>query len=321
MMISKLKNKILAGELITKAEALSLVNVDLEELTQAANEIRQRMCGNTFDICTIINGKSGRCSENCKYCAQASCYGSHAEEYPLLSADIMVEQAKYNQERGVLRFSIVTSGRALSDAEVDKVCDTVRRIREEVGIEVCISGGLMNQNQFERLHQAGASRVHNNLETSENYFPSVCTTHIYEDKKNAIRAAKAAGMDVCSGGIIGLGESMEDRIDLALTVREMHVHSMPVNVLCPIPGTPYENNPVLTEEEVCRTLAIFRFINPTAAIRMAGGRGTMNDQGRMCFQSGANAAISGDMLTTSGYTIAKDMKMLEELGFQAGLLE
>lgn len=313
---AELKEKILDGYIISKAEAMKLVDADFNELVSAANEIREKLCGNTFDICTIINGKSGRCSENCKYCAQAGCYNTQVETYPLLSSDIIVKQARYNKERGVLRFSIVTSGRALSDSEVSSVCETVSRIRKEVGIEVCISGGLLNESQFALLHKAGASRVHNNLESSESYFPNVCTTHTYEDKKNAIRAAFAAGMEVCSGGIIGLGESMEDRIDMALTVRELGVKSMPVNVLCPIPGTPYENNKVLSEEEVARTVAIFRFINPRAAIRMAGGRGTMKDAGRICFESGSNAAISGDMLTTSGYTIAKDMKMLDELGFK-----
>lgn len=319
-MVEQLKKKILNGGEINKAEACLLAEADLNELMSAANEIREKMCGNTFDICTIINGKSGRCSENCRYCAQSACYNTRVDEYPLLPAEQMVKQAQYNKDRGVLRFSIVTSGRALSDTEVDKVCEAVRQIRRETGIKVCISGGLMNERQFKRLHAAGADRVHNNLETSQNYFPQVCTTHTYEDKKNAIRAAMAAGMSVCSGGIIGLGESMEDRIDLAMTVRELGILSMPVNVLCPVKGTPYENNPVLSEEEAARTVAIIRFINPKAAIRMAGGRANMADEGRMCFKAGANAAISGDMLTTSGYTIAKDMKMIGELGFKTGLL-
>lgn len=320
-MIQKLKDKIISGEYITKEEAWMLVDADLDSLTKAADELRERFCGNAFDLCTIINGKSGRCSENCKYCAQSACYDTDVEVYSLLPSDEIVEHAKYNKERGVLRFSIVTSGKALSDQEVNQICDTVKRIKMEVGIEVCISGGLLSRQQFIRLFQSGVSRVHNNLETSERYFPSICTTHTYDDKKNAIKAAMEAGLSVCSGGIIGLGETMEDRIDMALTVRSLGIFSMPVNVLCPIKGTPYENNPVLSETEVCRTLAIFRFINPKAAIRMAGGRGMMKFGGKSCFQSGANAAISGDMLTTEGITIAKDIELLKELGYEPGLLD
>lgn len=317
--LKQLLDQVLAGGEVSKEQAIQLIHADLEPLCKAADEIRKRFCGAVFDICTIINGKSGRCSENCKYCAQAACYKTNAKEYPLLPIDEMVEQARYNHDRGMLRFSIVTSGRRLSEKEVDQVCEIVKRIKQEVGIEVCVSAGLLDQRCFQKLHDAGVTRVHNNLESSEHYFPSVCSTHTYEDKKNAIRAARAAGMNICSGGIIGLGESWEDRIDLALTLRELGVKSIPVNVLSPILGTPYEHNVVLSEAEVLRTLAIFRFLNPDASIRMAGGRIELPDKGRKCFESGANAAISGDMLTTSGNTIAKDLAMLHSLGYEMGL--
>lgn len=319
--IEEFKNKLYDGELLTKKEAFMLLSLSLEDLCEAANRIRIHFCGNRFDICTIINGKSGRCSENCKYCAQSAHYHTDIEEYPLLDAETLVNQAKYNADRGVLRYSIVTSGRALNDSEIDFLCSCIQTIKREIPIEVCVSLGLLTESQYQRLIQAGACRVHNNLESSANFFPQICTTHTTEDKISAIRAAKSAGMHVCSGGIIGLGETMEDRIDLALTLRELEIHSVPVNVLNPIPGTPLENQSPLSYEEIRRTIAVFRFLLPTAAIRLAGGRGLMPDQGRACFLSGANAAISGDMLTTSGITIENDMRIIKECGFVPGLLE
>lgn len=319
--IEEKKEKVLNGELLTKEEAMELIKTPLEELCNAADDIRKHFCGNAFDICTIINGKSGRCSEDCKYCAQSSCYHVAIETYPLKDTKEIVSQARYNKERGVLRYSIVTSGRALSDAEVDKVCDSIRAVKKETDIDVCVSFGLLNEEQYRRVKAAGASRVHNNLESSRRFFESVCTTHTYDEKIAALKAAKAAGLSVCSGGIMGLGETMEDRIDLAITVRELSVRSIPVNMLNPIPGTPYENNPVLTIEEMCRIIAIFRFLVPDASIRLAGGRGLMEDKGEACFCSGANAAISGDMLTTAGYTIESDMAMLRRLGYEPRLWE
>lgn len=319
--IMDMKEKVLRGELLTREEAMQLVDAPLEELCDAADGIRGHFCGNGFDICTIINGKSGRCSEDCKYCAQSACYSAAVETYPLKDTEEIVNQARYNDERGVLRYSIVTSGRALSDAEIDKVCDSIREVKKETDIDVCVSFGLLNEEQYRRVKEAGASRVHNNLESSRRFFSSVCTTHTYDEKIKAIKAAKAAGLSVCSGGIMGLGETMEDRIDLAITVRELSVRSIPVNMLNPIPGTPYENNPVLTIEEMRRIVAIFRFLIPDASIRLAGGRGLMEDKGEACFCSGANAAISGDMLTTAGYTIESDMAMLRRLGYEPKLWE
>lgn len=318
-LIEQAKAKILRGEQITKGEALALYEAPLEELGRAANEIREHFCGNAFDICTIINGKSGKCSENCKYCAQSAYYHTGAEGYPLLDKEEIVRQAQYNAERGVLRYSIVTSGRALNDSEVDKMCDAIREIKSRVKIEVCVSFGLLTQEQFARVKAAGATRVHNNLETSGRNFPNVCTTHTFEDKLNAIRAAKAAGLKVCSGGIMGLGETIEDRIDMAFTLRELEVKSVPVNMLNPIAGTPYEGNERLTAWDMRRIAAVYRFILPDASIRLAGGRGLLEDKGESCFTSGANAVISGDMLTTSGCTIESDMAMIHRLGYQEAL--
>lgn len=314
-LIQEIKKRVLQGEQIGKQEAFQLYEQPLEELCEAADEIRQMFCKNRFDLCTIINGKSGRCSENCKYCAQSACYHTEIEEYPLLGTEQITKQAKYNEKQGALRYSIVTSGKALNDAEIEQICHSVRNIRQESKIAVCVSGGLLKKEQFQKLKEAGVTRIHDNLETSRRNFPNVCTSHTYEQKIESVLAALETGLEVCSGGILGMGESVEDRIDLALEIRKLGVRSMPVNILNPIPGTPYEKNPILTESEIRRMVAVFRFLLPDAWIRLAGGRGLLPDKGRSCFISGANAAISGDMLTTAGITIEKDLQMIQELGY------
>lgn len=315
MDIKALYNRVIGGYLITREEALFLYKEDLGDLTRYADMIRDHFCGNQFDMCTIINGKSGLCSENCKFCAQSSHYNTGSKVYSLLSEEEILADAKKNADQGVMRYSIVTAGRSLSDGEVDRMCQIIRRIKEEVHISVCVSFGLLKEDQFRRLKEAGAERVHNNLEASENFFPSVCTSHSFLDKVQAIRAAQAAGLDVCSGGIMGLGESIEDRIDMALSLRDLGIESIPVNMLNPIPGTPMEKYESLDEKEMQRIIAVYRFILPKAFIRLAGGRGLMRDKGKACFMSGANAAISGDMLTTAGITVDKDKKLLEELDY------
>lgn len=311
-----LKQKIFDGEQITKQEAIELYKQPLSELCPNADAIRRHFCSNGFDICTIINGKSGHCSENCRFCAQSAHNHTDAAEYPLLSTEEIVEQAKINDKQGVLRYSIVTSGKRLPDAEVDKMCEAVREIKKQTGISVCISFGLLNEEQYRKLKDSGVSRVHNNLETSRRNFPNICTTHTFDDKLNAIRAAQAAGLSVCSGGIMGLGETPEDRIDMALTLRELGIKSVPVNMLNPIPGTPMEQNKKLTSDDMRRIVAVYRFILPDASIRLAGGRGLLEDKGKGCFLSGANAAISGDMLTTAGITVKTDMELLTKLGYE-----
>lgn len=304
---------------ITKEDALLLYDAPLAELCSGADKIRRYFCGGSFDICTIINGKSGTCSENCKYCAQSSFHQTKTETYPLLNTEELVKQAKYNDERGVLRYSIVTSGKFLSNCEVDTLCESIREIKRQTAIEVCVSLGLLKEDAFRELKEAGVSRVHNNLETSRNNFPNVCTTHSYNDKIESIQAAKKAGLSVCSGGIMGLGESKEDRIDMAITLRDLDIRSVPINMLNPISGTPYENTACLTIDEMCRIVAVYRYILPLSSIRLAGGRGLMSDKGKACFQSGANAAISGDMLTTSGICIESDLKLIEELHYHKEL--
>lgn len=316
MTMDWLTEKVLKHGFITKEEALYLWEQPLEELCACADRIRRQFCSNAFDLCTIINGKSGRCSENCKFCAQSAHNHTGVEAYPLLSNEEIFFRAKESRKQGILRYSIVTSGKALSDAEVERVCEGIKEIKEKIGISVCVSFGLLNERQFRKLKEAGVSRVHNNLETSRKNFKAVCTTHTFDEKIQAIQAAKVAGLSVCSGGIMGLGESVEDRIDMALELRDLGIKSVPINMLNPIPGTPYEKNKKLSSDEMRRIVAIYRFILPDAFIRLAGGRGLLGDKGKGCFQSGANAAITGDMLTTAGITAETDQKLLLELGYE-----
>ncbi|MCI9385046.1 MAG: biotin synthase BioB [Lachnospiraceae bacterium] len=316
----ELKQKIYEGADISYDEAAALAGEPLDALAAAANEIREKMCGNRFDMCTIINGKCGKCSEDCKYCAQSAHYHTDCKEtYPLLPTEELLAGARHNKEQGVLRYSVVTSGRSLSAQEVDQACESIREIRRNVDIQICVSFGLLDEQQFRKIKQAGASRVHCNLEASREFFPKVCTTHSYDEKIATIKAAKRAGLEVCSGGIMGLGETMGNRIDMALALRELGVKSVPVNLLNPIKGTPYENNKILSDDEFCRIVSIFRFLIPDGVIRLAGGRGLLGDKGEKCFRSGANAAISGDMLTTAGITARTDMALINRLGYAVRL--
>ncbi|WP_053956842.1 biotin synthase BioB [Inediibacterium massiliense] len=319
-MIQKLKKKVLNEHEINRQDAMKLIHTDLDELCFSADEIRKYFCGNGFDICTIINGKSGKCSENCKYCAQSSHYTACVEEYSLLDHDRLLKEAVYNHSRGILRYSVVTSGRKLTDEEIVHICKSYKHIKSNCNIALCASHGLSSYKQFVQLKESGVKRYHNNLETSRRNFINICTTHTYDDKITAIKNAQKAGLEVCSGGIMGLGETMKDRIDMALDLRRLFIKSIPINILNPIQGTPYEKSPILTMDEVRRIIAIFRFILPKATLRLAGGRGLLEDKGKSVFKSGANAAISGDMLTTKGISIDEDMNMISELGFEVKII-
>lgn len=318
MGIKKAKEKILSGQDLTKAELMSLVDEDLDVLTQTADDIRKLFCGSHFELCTIINGRSGRCTENCKYCAQSVNYSTNIEEYDLLDAEVIEKSALSNERAGVHRFSVVTSGRTMCAEEVERICDIYRQLKKNCNIKLCASHGLLHYEELVKLKSAGVERYHNNLETSRNYFPKICTTHTYDDKIRTIQDAKKAGLSVCSGGIIGLGEQMEDRIDMALTLRELRVDSVPINVLNPIKGTPLEHNCALSYEEILRTAAIFRFALPEIQVRLAGGRSLMPDKGERVMKSGVNAVISGDMLTTSGITTSEDYEMLQRTSYETG---
>lgn len=315
-MINKLVQDIKNGYLINKAEAMELLKYDLEILSEKANEIREYFLGNKFDLCCIVNGKSGKCSEDCKFCAQSGHHKTNVDVYPLLTEDEFIKDAKYHHNKEVKRYSIVTSGKRLSKAEIEKVCKSYQSIKKEVGIKTCASHGLLDEGDMRNLKAVGVDRYHNNLETSRNHFKKICSTHTYDEKIQTIKAAQKSGIEVCSGGIFGLGESKEDRIDMAFELRSLNIKSIPLNMLNYIEGTPMGHVEKITEEEFLKALAVYRFVNPDAQIRLAGGRNLLTEYGKLAFKGGANATITGDMLTTCGNGIDEDLKMIKELGFE-----
>lgn len=309
-----------AGQGVCRDEALWLYRtVPLDVLMQAAQRVRQANTGAQADLCTIINAKSGRCSENCAFCAQSAHHATGIASHGLLNAETVLKEARYNNARGIGRFALVTAGRSLSDSEVEQICTIVTHLRQETSLTVCVSAGLLRRAQFAALKEAGVSRIHNNLETSERYFPQLCTSHTFADKVCAIRDAQSVGLEVCSGGIFGTGESVEDRIDMAFSLRALGIKSVPINMLNPIVGTPLEKQPLLDSDALARIVAVYRFILPTAFLRLAGGRGRLTDFGNRCFVGGANAMITGDMLTTTGTTIESDLTMLKKYGFEVNV--
>ena len=319
MDINKLTDQIIEGRRLTEEDDLSfLLQSDLSEMTACADRLRKHFSGSRANLCSIINGRSGRCSEDCKFCAQSSHHCTGIEEYGFLEKQKITAECTHNEEQGVHRFAIVTAGRRLSGDEFEKALDAYDTLSKENHVGLCASFGLLEEEQFIKLKKAGVTRYHANIETSRKNFKNICTTHTFEDKLECIRRARAAGLEVCSGGIIGMGESWEDRIDMALTLAKLGVSSIPINALIPIHGTPLENIERITEPDILRTVAIFRFIVPNADIRLAAGRDLMSQCGKQAFLSGANSAITGDMLTTSGNRIREDIAMLNSIGFSTG---
>ena len=317
MDILNLAQEIIHGKRLTREDDLSFfLTCDLEPLCQGADEIRKACVGDKVDLCSIINGRSGRCPEDCKYCAQSTHYHTECDVYDFLPKEAILEACKMNESEGVDRFSIVTAGRALTGEEFDQAIHAYETMHRECKIDLCASMGFLSAEQLHRLHKAGVTSYHHNIETSKRNFPNICTTHTYDEKIATIRAAQRAGLQVCSGGIIGMGETMEQRIEFAFTLKELGVQSIPINLLSPIPGTPLENRPPLTEEEVLVTVALFRFINPTAYLRFAGGRSQLDEAtiGR-ALHAGINAAIVGDLLTTLGSKVAEDKERVTRAGY------
>ena len=314
---TEIAKKIIAGERLQPADDLDfLFKTPLEELQRGAGLIQKNFCGNHIDLCTIINGKSGRCGENCKYCAQSANNHTGIDEYKFLPSAEILTAAKLNEKAGVNRFSIVTSGRALSGADFDSAVETYKILRENLKIDLCASHGILNAEQFKRLRAAGVTSYHHNIETSRRFFPQICTSHTYDDRIKTIKIAQAEGLNVCSGGIIGMGETWQDRLDMAFELFALGIKSIPINALMAVKGTPLENIPPLDAAEILRTIAIFRYINPAANIRLAAGRKLLPDFGASAFLHGASAAITGNMLTTSGTTIKSDIELLKNLNLE-----
>lgn len=316
MNVTSLADEIINGRRLKRGEELIFFfTADLDELCSGADRIRAALCGNHVDLCSIINGKSGRCSENCKFCAQSAQHCTGINEYSFLDEEKILAECRHNAEKGVHRFSIVTAGKVLDGEDFEKALSAYRRMNDECDIGLCASHGLLSEEQFQRLWDSGVRMYHSNIETSRRNFPNICTTHTYDDKIACIKRAQKVGFRICSGGIIGMGENWEDRLDMAVSLSELKVDSIPINALMPIKGTPLEEEKQLSAQDILRTVAMFRYINPTAEIRLAAGRNLMEHSGEAAFRSGANATITGDMLTTSGSDIQSDMEMLSDMDF------
>ena len=316
-MIQDIKKRILDGGTITPEEANKIAQWhDINELCDAANEIRKHFQGDVMDTCSIINARSGLCGEDCKWCSQSMKFNTGVEKYSIIDTDQLLTLAKKNDEYGVQRFSMVTSGRKVSLKEADKFCEDYKKLGETTNLFLCASMGLVDKPTMQKLRDAGVQRYHCNMETASKFFPTLCSSHTPEDKRKTIQYAKEVGMSVCSGGIIGMGESMEQRIEFAFELRDMGVDSVPINILNPIKGTALEHTPLIKDDDIIRTVAIFRFIMPNVVIRFAGGRARLpKETVKRIMQGGMNGTMIGDLLTTTGNNVAEDFKLFTECGF------
>lgn len=305
------------GYQVSEAEALELLRwPDAKSLYAAADRVRKALCGDYFDTCSIINARSGRCSEDCKWCSQSHKHHTGIDEYPLIGVEEAMKLAKRNDSAGVQRYSLVTSGRSMTDSQIDQAVEIFKELKKNTKLFLCASMGLLTKSQLQKLYNTGVKRYHCNIETAPSHFPNLCTTHTTEEKVQTIQWAKEVGMDICSGGIIGMGESEEQRVEMACYLRTIGVSSIPLNVLMPIKGTALENQPPLSEEEIFRTASMFRLVNPKAYIRMAGGRASYWSQSDIALKCGINSSLVGDMLTTTGAkTIEEDMEKFMSAGY------
>lgn len=287
------------------------------ELMAKALRTKLARRGRHFSLCSIINAKSGQCSEDCRFCAQSAHFQTAAPVYPLLGQDEIVAAARTAKENGAGHFSLVTSGRGLAGRDLERVAAIIRVVRREVDIAVCASLGILGRQEFALLKEAGMSRYHHNLETSESFFPRIATTHTFAQRVDTILAAKAEGLEVCAGGIFGLGESEDDRVDMALTLRRLGVDSVPINILIPLAGTPLADTPPISVLALLRSIALYRLLLPDVPIRLAAGRETaLNDFLGSAFMAGADGMMIGGYLTEKGRLPEMDLhfvRLIREL--------
>ncbi len=285
-----------------------------KELMDTALELKLANRQDSFSLCSIINAKSGACSEDCRFCTQSAHFSTETPVYPLLAVDEIVEAARQAKENGASRFSLVTSGRGASQREVETLAERISAIRQEVDIKVCGSFGILAAAELAILQEAGMDRYHHNLESSQEFFPTVCTTHSFADRIATIKAAQSIGLSVCSGGIIGLGEDEGDRISMATTLAELGVDSVPLNILIPLPGTPLADLNPMPVEDILRAIALFRLILPTVPVRLAAGReSALGDFLSAAFLAGADAMMIGGYLTQRGRTPEQDRQFVNRM--------
>jgi biotin synthase len=291
-----------------------LLRLPTMELVIRAHRLTKKNFDDRIFLCSIMNAKSGACSEDCAFCAQSAKYNTKIDVYPLISRDAILANARKAVENGAYRIGIVTSGRNLSDKDIAAIIEGVKAIRSGLKIGVCASLGSLTLEQLESLKKAGVTMYHHNIETAPSHFARIVTTHGFEERARTIRFAKKAGLEVCSGGIIGLGETMEQRIEMALTLKKLDADSVPINILVPIPNTPLAQAKPLSMNEIIRTIAIFRIILPKKIIKLAAGRESrLREYQPLAFLAGANSMLIGGYLTVAGRSVAEDRKMIEEL--------
>ncbi len=299
--------------------AISLSQIsgsDIFELFTLSNSARINFHGSKVDLCSIVNAKSGACPEDCSFCAQSAYSHADINEYPLLPGEDILEAAVSAKRLGVKRFCVVSSGKKAPQEDLEKVCGFISGIRD-IGLLPCATLGMLNASELKRLKDAGLHRYHHNLETSEAFFKEICTTHIYREKIKTIEAAKSVGLSICSGGIFGLGESWEDRIDMAFALKGIGVDSVPINFLSPVSGTPLGNREILDPVEALKIIAVYRLILPGCEIRICGGRhAALRDLNSHIFLAGADGFLIGNYLTTPGRDPKDDIQMIKDLGLR-----
>lgn len=298
---------------------LLLTEPDYNGLRSAADLITRKFCGDKVDVESLLNAKSGRCPEDCSFCAQSSFYDTGVSKYPLLPTDVILANAKKAKEDGASSFCIVCAYRSPPDADFDRICDAVERIRSEIGMDVNVSLGFMTQQHALRLKRIGVKRYNHNLEASESYFSTICSTHDFKDRVSTAKIVKEAGLELCSGGILGMGESPRQRLELAFSLAELEPEEVPVNLLIKREGTPLETSTGIDPSEALRTIAVWRFILPRAIIKVAGGREIyFKDDGKEALKAGANGIITGGYLTSGGNKAIKDLAIIEQIGLKPG---
>ena len=315
---NELSERVLTAGQIAYDEALAIIassNDELLAVLDAAFTIRRHYFGRGVSIHVIRNAKSGLCTENCSFCSQSAVSDSEISKYPMQSVEQIMEGAREAHELTAVRYCIVTSGRSPSERDLETICEAVRQIKSEVRVQICTSLGLLSEEQAKRLKNAGVDRYNHNLESSERFYSSFCTTHAFADRVETARLAKAAGLELCSGGLVGMGESLRDRVDLAFALRSLDADSIPLNFLDPRPGTPLAGLPRLTPADCLRTLAMFRFVNPDKEIRIAGGREACIGSMQVLSLYAANSMFTVGYLTTPGQGYQADMDMIAQAGF------